>query len=203
MAPFRERGEHELVQLPSEELVGYLRAARAAGRHDAVRLALAILVFGYHDRVRWRVERKVAEHEVDEVVGDVLESAVGAIFAGDSVGEFTSWLWTITDRRIVDHYRRLERQPAKVSVDRGSSDEENRVAEPGWPGDHSVVEMHDAIERVLSGMRGSHREIAVRYAILREDGHAVAHACNTTRDNVHQIGKRFRDALRAELGEVG
>ena len=42
-----------------KQLIDYIRKARAAGRGDAVTLALRILVFGYLDTIERRVALKV------------------------------------------------------------------------------------------------------------------------------------------------
>ncbi len=59
MSSFRELPEHALQNLSDEDLIAYIRGAASTARPEAARTALAILVFGYIDIVRYRVRLKV------------------------------------------------------------------------------------------------------------------------------------------------
>ena len=117
MAEFQELPEHRLQTLSDEDLIAYLRAARAAGRHDAMKPAIGVLAFGYWDTLVNRARLKLPEAEVEQVAGEALESAIASAFDGRSVGEFRSWLHTILSRRIADYWQKRERTVKTEKLD--------------------------------------------------------------------------------------
>ncbi len=132
MAQFRERNEQELDRLSDEELIEYIVAARGAGKLDAARVGLQVLVKGYMPNIERRVQNKMPEGDdaaIDEVAGNAMLAALAAAFSGGSIGEFRSWLHTIVDRRIADWWRRkrLERTPL---ADEHEGDEDFREDAP-------------------------------------------------------------------------
>src|SRR5262245_4995603 len=82
-----------------------MRKARSSG-HPSGGVALAILVYGHWQNVERRVRMKVPANNVDDLTGDIIVDAIASAFEGKSVGEFVSWLNTITQRSIADFYRR-------------------------------------------------------------------------------------------------
>ena len=102
---FRKRSEHELNALSDDELIAYIRDARVEGALAEGRLALQILVFGHWDIVTARLRMKLPAHAVEDTAGEVIAGAITSSFAGESIGEFKSWLNTIMRRKIVDFYR--------------------------------------------------------------------------------------------------
>jgi DNA-directed RNA polymerase specialized sigma24 family protein len=180
---FRPLGEAELVRLADDELIAYVRAARAVG-HASGRVALAVLVYGHWHNVARRVALKVPVAAVEDVTSEVLVSALQSAFDGSSEGEFGVWLRTITARRIADFHRR----PRAVTVPL-----EDVSAEAPSDG---VVLVADAVERVLSRLSAEHRRVVE--AVVFE-GRAASEVDGVSAANVHQITSRFRRALREEL----
>ena len=73
---FRALPDHELDRLGDRALIGYLRAARAAGQDGAARRALQLLVFGHWDLVEARVAMRVPSEAVQDVTADVVVRAI-------------------------------------------------------------------------------------------------------------------------------
>jgi DNA-directed RNA polymerase specialized sigma24 family protein len=180
---FRVLGEAELVRLEDDALIAYVRSARRVG-HPSARDALAILVYGHWHNVQRRVALKVPPGAVEDVTADVLVSAIQSAFDGVSEGEFVVWLRTITARRIADFHRR----PAARTVPLDDVD----VMAPSA----GVVEVHDALERVLGRLSASHRVVVERVVL---EGYPAGSVDGVSAANVHQIASRFRRALREEL----
>ncbi len=118
---FRLLSDHELQRLTDDALIAYMRDARDRRELDAARRALALLVFGYEANVKRRLRLKLPDHMVDDLAHDVLVRAISSAFEGRSVGEFRSWLHTIVDRSVADHYRRAQRRPKEVALTRRAS----------------------------------------------------------------------------------
>jgi hypothetical protein len=134
---FRPLDEPALQRLDDDALIAYMREARTHGDPSAA-LCLAILVSGHWHNVERRVRMKIPAAHVEDLTGDVIADAIASAFEGKSVGEFVSWLGTITQRAIADFYRR---GPGRIKL----------VDEPApeltTPSQAGLVEVRDAIER--------------------------------------------------------
>ena len=180
---FRPLAEHGFVRLDDDALIAYVRAARGVG-HPSARDALGVLVYGHWHNVSRRVALKVPREFVEDVVSEVLVSAIQSAFDGQSVGEFAVWLRTITARRIADFHRR--RTASTVPL------EDVAVIAP----DDGAVVVADAVSRVLDRMSVLHRRVVEQVVFL---GLGAADVDGVSAANVHQITSRFRRALREEL----
>ena len=141
LADFRELPAHRLAALGDEQLVEYLRAARQAGRHDAMRPAVAVLVHGYWDILVHRARLKLrTDADAEEVAAETVASAIASAFDGRSIGEFRSWLHTILSRRIADWWQKDERSVQTRPLPQ-PGDEEFAGHEPavGFEGDAHVI----------------------------------------------------------------
>lgn len=198
----RPHDDLTLQQLSDEELVLYLRGAREHGDVDGARLALRVLVFGYMDHVRARVALKVPRHAVDEVAGRALLSAISGAFRGASIGEFRAWLHVIVDRRIADFHRTGKVE--MVALARGYDAVASLEDETG------AVVLEGVVEKVMAELSETHRAVVERYVFdgfsAEETARELArlfpgHGPKTSPQNVHKLAQRFRDRVRAELGD--
>lgn len=191
---FRPLDEAGLERLDDEALIEYMRKARASG-HPSAAGALAILVFGHWPNVERRVRMRVPSIHVEDLTGDIVADAVASAFEGTSVGEFVSWLSTITQRAVADFYRR---GPGRMK----QADE--LPAEPTAPSEAGVVAARDAIERVMRTLRPDHRRVVDMVVFEDRAAAEAARAVDGMSEaNVHQIVSRFRAALRGELEAGG
>jgi RNA polymerase sigma factor (sigma-70 family) len=192
--------EAELERLHDDALIDYMRRARAAG-HASAGDALAILVFGHWSNVERRVRMKLPAAEVEDLTGDIVADAIASAFAGTSVGEFRSWIATITRRAIADYYRRGSGRARTVALP-GESD---AAPEPAAPDERGSVEVSDAIERVMAALREDHRRVVDLVVFAdRSAAEAAIEVPGMSEANVHQVVSRFRRALREQLdGDTG
>lgn len=194
--PFRPRTQSELDALTDEALIAYVLDARDAGDADSAKSALRVLVWGHWGRVKAKVGLKVPRADVEDVAAEAITSALTAAFDGQSVGEFTSWLNTIVQRRVADYHRRIQRGLREVSVD----DERGDEALP-WEADGSgYVEVRVILQDLMDALEPAHREVVRLYVF--DDlaaGEVEERLPNMTVDNIHQIASRFRRQLRERL----
>ncbi len=197
---FRELPDHELSRLDDDALVAYGRAAREAGQPRAARAALAILIWGLEDLVRHRVALRTPAHAVDEITRDVLVRAVGAAFDGRSVGEFRSWLNTIIQRTVADHYRTQERRVQETARSEEHDDDEVWGAASRVADETGAVELRMVVDEVIATLPDAHGEVIDLYVF---DGFTASEVCeripSMSEANVHQIASRFRTAVRERL----
>jgi RNA polymerase sigma factor (sigma-70 family) len=204
LAEFRELPDHRLQTLSDEDLIAYLRAARAAGRHDAMKPAIGVLAFGYWDTLVNRARLKLPESEVEQVAGEALESAIASAFDGRSVGEFRSWLHTILSRRIADYWQKQERT---VKTEKLVS--EHQGAEEVWGDEPSVgfegeaLHAQECVRNALDELPEAHREVVRLYVFGPDSAAAVVERVGDgmTEANVHQISSRYQRRVKELLGE--
>ena len=199
---FRELNEHELTKLSDDQLIDYIRSARAAGRGEAVTLALRILVFGYLGTIELRVKLKVPPEDVSEVASRAMVSALESAFDESSVGQFRSWLNQITSRRIADYWRSREGKPGlKPFPDEHEGNDEIWGDVLGRDFEGVALDAQSAIDTALAELSDDHRAIVERYLFDDLPAAEVAGEHGTTEANVHQVASRFRRRVRALLDD--
>ena len=206
LTEFRERTELELERLNDEQLVDYLRSAREAGRPEAMRPAIAVLVLGYWDSLVGRARLKLPEADVEDVAAEAMMSALASAFDGRSVGEFKSWLHTILSRRIADHFEARKRRPATTELASEHAGEDDVWGgEPAEPFEGDALHARGCLETAYCELeRDSHRAVIDLY-VLRSNSAADTAALigdGMTEANVHQIASRFQRRFK-ELLEDG
>lgn len=202
---FRHLSDLELQHLSDDELIARVRVARDDGELEAAKLALSVLVFGHMDAVARRVALKLPPQDVDHVASSAMISAITSAFNGQSAGEFHSWLHTIVDRRIADHYRR-GRVTQVPLADEHVGDEAIWGQLPGVEDETGAVEVQSLVDGLLAELAPAHRE-AVELAVFDQLSAADVSRQVAARfpeakmsaDNVYKIAQRFRDRLRAQL----
>ena len=197
--------DYELEQLDDERLIAYVRDARDAGRLDAARRGLALLVFGYERNVRLRLRMKVPAEAVEDLTHDVLVRAIGAAFDGTSVGEFRAWLNTIVERASVDFFRRRERRPLEEPLpSEHVGDEDVWRQEPGVESETGLVEVQMVVDEVLATFNETHRQVIQLHVFAGLTAAEVSGRIDgMSENNVAQIATRFRLRLRSQLEAEG
>jgi RNA polymerase sigma factor (sigma-70 family) len=199
---FRELPEHALSGLADDALIDYLRAARKAERHDAMKAAVAVLVFGYHDTLMNRARLKLPEPDVADVVSETLASAIASAFDGSSVGEFKSWLHTILSRRIADYWQKRERTLQTRPLPQ-PGDEEFAGHEPAVEFEGDALHAQECVRHALEELPEAHLEVVQLYLFGPHSAVETAELVGNgmTEANVHQISSRFQKRVRDLLDE--
>jgi RNA polymerase sigma factor (sigma-70 family) len=208
LAGFRELNEQQLRRLTDDELIEYIRDARAARERDAERLGVGVLVWGLRADVKRRVLIKVAPRDADDLTEEVLVSAIASVFSGETIGEFRAWLNTIVQRRIADHYRRHPPETEPLPEEHEGEEEVwRRKGFPTKPGPGPAVESLALIEQALAEFSEVHRRVVILRRLGGFSARETAAEVNNhfgarldtpmTEDNVHQIASRFDKRLRA------
>jgi RNA polymerase sigma factor (sigma-70 family) len=207
LAAFEELSERQLAGLTDEQVIGYLRRAREAGRHEAMRLAVAVLVYGYWDNLVNRARLKLrTEADAEEVAAEAVAGAIVSAFDGKSVGEFRSWLHTILSRRIADWWEAKEQKLDKTQLpSEHQGDDEVWGREPSADFEGDALFARDCIRRALEEIEDArHRRVIDLYVLAPHSAAETAALVGDgmTEANVHQISSRFQRRVR-ELLERG
>jgi RNA polymerase sigma factor (sigma-70 family) len=204
LADFQELPEHRLAALGDDDLVDYLRAAREAGRHDAMKPALAMLVYGYWNALVGRARLKLrTEADAEEVAAEAMASAIASAFDGRSVGELRSWLHTILSRRIADWWEAKEQKLDRTALpSEHLGDDEVWGREPAAEFEGDAVFAQDCVRQAYEDLEDDrHRRVIDLYVF---GPHPAAEAASLagagmTEANVHQIASRFQRRVRELL----
>ena len=204
MAEFEELSERQLGDLSDEQLVDYLRRAREAGRHDAMKPAVAVLVYGYWDNQVNRARLKLrSDADAEDVAAEAIASAIVSAFDGKSVGEFRSWLHTILSRRIADWWEAKEQKLDKTRLpSEHQGDEEVWGREPAVGFEGGALFAQGCIRQALEEIDDPrHRRVLDLYVF---GPHPAAETAKLVGDgmteaNVHQIASRFQRRVKELL----
>jgi RNA polymerase sigma factor (sigma-70 family) len=201
VAEFEELPQRRLEGLSDEELVDYLRRAREAGRHDAMKPAVAVLVYGYWDNLVNRARLKLSsDADAEDVAAEAVASAIVSAFDGKSVGEFRSWLHTILSRRIADWYDAKERKLDKAPLpSEHQGDEQVWGREPWVDFEGHALFARDCIHQALEEIEDPRHRRVIDLYVLGPNSAAETAAIvgdGMTEANVHQISSRFQRRVR-------
>jgi RNA polymerase sigma factor (sigma-70 family) len=196
LAGFQELPEHQLTTLTDDQIVDYLRRAREASRHEAMRPAIGVLVYGYWGSLVNRARLKLPSlADAEEVAGEAVASAIASAFDGKSVGEFRSWLHTILSRRIADYLESRKRRPRTTQLpSEHAGDEDVWGAEPAVDFEGEALAARECLRHAYEELENArHRRVIDLYVL---GPHAAAETAELvgnemTEANVHQIASRF------------
>jgi RNA polymerase sigma factor (sigma-70 family) len=204
---FRRLNDAQLDRLTDDELIAYLRDARAHEDVEAATLALQMLVYGYIDTVAYRVAlnlRDSPDHVVEEITGRVVVSAITSAFRGESVGEFRSFMNRIIERRIAD-YLRTKRVREVPLAEEHQDEPDVRGATVEAPDETGEVLVQALIDQALAELSEVHRAVVELHVFCAASAKETAEVVTRHfpdlqppmgENNVHQIGSRFRRRMR-------
>ena len=204
MASFQELPEHHLTNLTDDQLVDYLRQAREAGRHEAMRPAIGVLVYGYWGNLVNRARLKLPSvADAEEVAGEAVASAIASAFDGKSVGEFRSWLHTILSRRIADHLESRKRRPRTTPLpSEHAGDEDVWGTEPAVEFEGDALSAQECLRQAYEELENArHRRVIDLYVLGPHPAAETAELMGNemTEANVHQIASRFHRRVKELL----
>jgi RNA polymerase sigma-70 factor (ECF subfamily) len=133
----------------------------------------------------------------EDLTGETFLAAVGAV-RRDAVPDLTvAWLITVARNKLVDHWRRLEREERRLRLVHAADDDVVPDAAEGWDALVDAGEAH----RVLAGL-GSHHRSALTLRYL--DGLSVPDVADVLGRTVHATEAllvRARGAFRRAYEE--
>ncbi len=204
MAAFEELPESRLSPLGDDDLIAYMRGAREARAHDAIKPALAILVYGYWDTLLARARLKLPPSEAEDVAAEAVISAIASAFDGKSVGEFRAWLHTILSRRIADYLEARKRKPKVTELaSEHAGEDEVWGDEPATPFEGEALFARECLDRSYDELSELHRRVIDLHVLGPHAATAAAELLGDgmTEANVNQIASRFQKRFRQLLDE--
>jgi RNA polymerase sigma-70 factor (ECF subfamily) len=151
----------------------------------------------------WCRRRGLQDVDAADVVQEVFRSVAASIKSCEP-GSFRGWLWTITRSKLIDHFRKGERQPAAT----GGSDAQARLQQipealdeaDAGPGQNTPL-----VKRALDMIRPDFEEATWQafWRVVMEDQKPadVARSLGISANAVYIAKSRVLRRLRDELGE--
>ena len=160
---------------------------------------------------RWCKRRGLQDNDAADVVQEVFGAGYSSLdgFRRDRSGDtFRGWLWTITERKLIDHFREGSREPAGV----GGSTARNwlQVFPDASPPESQTTHASDAalfVRRILQLVRGDFTEKtwnAFSEVVLKgRPPRDIAAEFGMSENSVHQAKSRVLARIREELEGLG
>lgn len=212
---FIPRTDAELSELPDDELVRYLARAKRCTSEEHARTAVFLLLYRHERRMRAKIRAQLpaflshhAETIEEWVLAKVWESALTLPLKGESPGEWTNWWKTVVTRQLVSFWRskqgkalekEIEWPDQRAAGDDGSAGADTLGADFDVDALALSLDYRGAIGATLDTLGEKHRAIVEAAYFEDRPSKDVGVEFDETYDNVDQIKKRFRAALRAEL----
>lgn len=204
-----------MSKLPDEDLVAYVARAKRSDADEHARTATFLLLYRHEQRMRRKVQAQLpaflSHHAVtieEWVLEKVWSSALKLPLKGESAGEWTNWWKMVVTRQVVSFWRSTQGQALEKEIE---WPDQRAVGDDDATGVDTVGEDFDidalalsldyraAIDAATGDLNPAHRAIVEAAYFEDRPSKDVGAEFNETHDNVDQIKKRFRNALRAEL----
>lgn len=146
--------------------------------------------------------------QAGDVAQEVFKDVVRAIpkFERERTGQFRKWLATITKNRIIDHYRRAQRNPtgaggtdALQMIQHIEAAAEFQESESIHEPDERIDRLYEALEEVRAKCEDRTWQAFWRIQMGGESPTDVARDMGVSLDNIYQIKSRILRRLRKKL----
>jgi len=150
----------------------------------------------YHRHVRSvynRVRYTVPETDVEDVTQEVFVAALGSLASFRGEAQFSTWLRTLTNRKVAEYYRRRSRKKEKMQVD---------LVHAERRGDHSSISaMEDriALRRALGKLPEQYREVILLRFAEGLQFNEIAEFLKQNPEATKSLFRRAMSALRKTL----
>jgi RNA polymerase sigma-70 factor, ECF subfamily len=176
------------LALNDEELIRHARM----GREDA----FTELYKRYLPSVYARVRFKVPEEEAEDITQEIFIAAMKSLHRFQGQSKFSTWLWTLTNRKIADYYR-----SSKYFIARNSEQEEavERGSIASSRSASSYQEDLLAVQNALCKLPENYQEILLLRFIDEIPFSEIARLKGQSLEATKSLFRRSVAALRKEL----
>jgi RNA polymerase sigma-70 factor, ECF subfamily len=148
-----------------------------------------------------RVRYVVPEHDIEDVVQEVFISLMKALRSYRGNSKFSTWLRTLTNRRIVDYYRRRSR--TEIQLDAEQSEAETSVApELTTASESTVVEDRVVLRQMLQALPEPYQEVILLRFAEELPFDEIARVRGQSLEATKSLFRRALATLRKQVGET-
>lgn len=204
-----------MSKLPDEQLVAYVARAKRCGADEHATTATFHLLYRHEQRMRRKVQAQLpaflSHHAVtieEWVLEKVWGSALKLPLKGESAGEWTNWWKMVVTRQVVSFWRSTQGQALEKEIewpDQRVAGDDDATGADTVGADFDIdalalsLDYRSTIDAALAQLNETHQAIVEAAYFEDRPSKDVGTEFGETHDNVDQIKKRFRNALRGEL----
>src|SRR5689334_17690354 len=147
-----------------------------------------------------RVRYVVPERDIEDVVQEVFITLMKALRSYRGSSKFSTWLRTLTNRRIVDYYRRRSRTEIQLEEE---SEAENPVApELRMPAETTAVEDRVVLRQMLQALPEAYQEVILLRFAEELPFDEIARVRGQSLEATKSLFRRALASLRKQVGET-
>jgi len=159
--------------------------------------AFTVLYRRYLPIVLRRVRYTVPAEDVEDVVQEVFISMMKSLPAFEGRSLFSTWLRTLTNRRIAGYYRKRSRRVAATAVEPDVLDNWQPGPEPGLSQDDRIV-----LREALNALPEHYKEVVLMRFAEGLPFAEIAEQTNRSLDATKSLFRRAIAALKDELKDT-
>ena len=150
-----------------------------------------------YNRVRYRVP----ESDVEDVTQEIFIGVMKSLQSFRGQAQFTTWLRTLTQRRIADYYRHGEKQVGESSDTPLSEATPAQVPNLMVPDNTAGIEDTIVLRQALNRLPDHYREILLLRFLEGLKFREIARTQGQSLEATKSMYRRAMESLRSELGE--
>lgn len=148
-----------------------------------------------------RVRYTVPEADVEDVTQDVFIGMMHSLKSFRGNAKFSTWLRTLTNRRIADYYRKRKREHEQVDADVGDVDA-SMGSGLRVPSDTKKLDDQMILRRAIRRLPENYQEILLMRFAEGLKFQEIATARGQTLEATKSLFRRAIATLRDELGDI-
>jgi len=183
------------VQEPTDEML--VREAQQGSQE-----AFSMLYERYLPSVYNRVRYVVPEDDIEDVVQEIFIAAMKSINSFKRQSKFSTWLRTLTNRRVADFYRKQKGDDVAMPENAGDTMEDSSArlrSKPGRVGIDDKIVLQDA----LAELPEHYQEVLLLRFAEGLKFHEIADAMDQSLEATKSLFRRAIAALKSELEGTG
>jgi RNA polymerase sigma-70 factor (ECF subfamily) len=149
-----------------------------------------------------RVRYVVPERDIEDVVQEVFITLLKALRSYRGNSKFSTWLRTLTNRRIVDYYRRRSRTE-EIQLDAEQTDAETSVApELRTAAESTAIEERVVLRQMLQALPEPYQEVILLRFAEELPFDEIARVRGQSLEATKSLFRRALATLRKQVGET-
>ena len=163
------------------------------------REAFLTLYSRYLNRVFNRVKARVPAQDVEDVVQEIFIAALRSLRGFEQHSQFSTWLYTIVNRKIADFYRKRQRT---IGDDHLVSLDEIEHTVSAWEYGREQMDEHILLKRALDQLPEHYREVIFLRLIDQYPFAEIAEKRGQSIDAVKSLYRRAIHAIYEQLNDA-
>lgn len=146
-----------------------------------------------------RVRYVIPEHDIEDVTQEIFITMMNSLKSFKGKSSFSTWLRTLTNRRVADYYRKRAREADAINVDISEMESSLKAERPSQADMANVIDERIMLRSALSKLPEHYQEVLLlRFA----EGLKFNEIANELDQSLEATKSLFRRAIAAMRNEV-